>query len=442
MFHVDVEGLDREAITSLQQERLGTLGLRLAKGPDWQVHFKEEGMSPADLASSDGLESAPSMVKSLLHKHNPVPSVTEPMERVERLIAASGTTGLSVLFGMTREDLQKRLPSQVSRTPSAAGVERGQRARQGCGYGLRIGGPAIDVGFKALDCIMIPAGPGRGDLVAPWMRDHACEVAAKPTLWLMALVKLAKDAETNPKEDWALKTAIPGGQPVSKEFRDQPESEFPEGFRSQNIYETTGTGGPILAASTPHALADDELQLIDEDVALTEVLDPNAMEPVGPGEVGETVTATLCEQASTAVRRRTRDLARPSDNPHDCRPGRRGMRKIGRAIGIGRSDDMPKVNGVIVVPLQIEDVIAGTPCVARDAWQICIDKERATLNSMVVAAEAEPGQTCPHDQIVAELKRSIRAHSGMGAGAECSEDGMLPHCEANAVRVLHRSERG
>lgn len=126
--------------------------------------------------------------------------------------------------------------------------------------------------------------------------------------------------------------------------------------------------------STPYTHAVDELQLVNEDTVLTEILDPQTLKPVAPGEVGEIVVTTLCKQASPVVRWRTRDLVRLSSKPFDCPSGRRGMRRIGRIIG--RTDDMLKVKGVIVFPSQIEDIIASTPGTVKEAWQIYVDKER------------------------------------------------------------------
>lgn len=193
---------------------------------------------------------------------------------MERFVATSGTTGLPVMFGLTRRDLHELLPSQTARLLAAAGVRRGARAYQGYGYGLWIGGLALDQGFKAMDCVNFPLGPGRGDLAARWMRDHAYEVASMSPLWLMSLAQAARAQGINPKTDWALRTAILGGQSVSAEFRAQLEAEMPEGFVSHNIYGTTEAGGPILAISTPYTHADDELHLINEDTVLTEILDP------------------------------------------------------------------------------------------------------------------------------------------------------------------------
>ena len=440
MRHPDVETLDREGVLNLQRVALAQMGRRLSTCPHWQAHFAKVGMKPGDLEAADGLSHLPFMEKSDLHQHYPFPFLTVPIEQVERFVATSGTTGLPVTFGMTRNDLHTLLPYQMERMLAAAGVKRGQRAYQGYGYGLWIGGPALDAGFSAMGCVNFPIGPGRGELAARWLRDHQYEVASMSPLWLMTLAQAARAQNIDPKKDWVLKTAILGGQSVSAEFRAQLEAEMPEGFISHNIYGTTEAGGPILAISTPYTHADDELHLLNEDTVLTEILDPTTFRPVGEGEIGEIVITTLRKEGSPVMRWRTRDLVRLSKTPYDCPSGRRGMRKIGRIIG--RSDDMIKFKGVIVFPSQIEDVIAGVPGVAKEAWQIYVDKDASILGKMTVAVEATGGQPRPAADIVFDIQREIKARLGMTIDVECHGEGALPRYEAKATRVLHRSERG
>lgn len=436
MLHPDIETLDAEGIRRVQRGHMAKLVARLEGIPDWVEHFRAAGMTPSDLLSDDGLAHAPFLDKADLRSRYPFPFLAEKIEKIERFTSTSGTTGLPVLFGMTAHDYDVLLPYQMARLLTAAGVEPGQRAYQGYGYGLWIGGPALDAGFAALGCPNFPLGPGRGELAVQWLRDHRYEVASMSPLWLMTLITQAKQAGIDPKKDWALKVGVLGGQSVSAEFRAQLEAEMPDGFMAHNIYGTTEAGGPILAISTPFTHAADELQLINEDTVVTEILDPQTLKPVGPGEVGEIVVTTLCREASPVVRWRTRDLVRLSPNPYDCPSGRRGMRRIGRLIG--RTDDMMKVKGVVVFPSQIEDIIAGTAGTVKEAWQIYVDKEATMIGSMTIAVEADEKVGRPAEQIASEVGRMIHNRLGLHAVVECLPSGSLPRYEAKATRVLHR----
>ena len=434
MLHPEIESLDRDSMKALQARKLAALGERLAASPDWCDHFAKAGMHPRDLAAADGLANAPTLEKSDLRARYPFPMLTVDVSRVARFFATSGTTGLPVLFGFTHKDLRQLVAVQVARQLYCIGVRPGDRAYQGYGYGLWIGGPAHELGMEALGVTCFPVGPGRSELVVQWLRDQAWTAATLSPLFLANLVRVAREHGIDPKQDWVLRHAIIGGQSVSRAFREQLETEMPAGFRAFNTYGTTESGGPNVGTACPYSPGRDEMHLINEDTVLTEILDPKTLKPVGPGEVGEIVVTTLDKEASPVVRWRTHDLVRISENPHDCECGRRGMPTIGRIIG--RSDDMLKVRGVLVFPSQVEDVIAGTPGTVKEAWQIYVDTVGGTPESVTVAIECETGYTGNPSDLADTVARSLSSRLGLKVPVECHQQGTLPRYEAKARRVL------
>ncbi len=436
MLHPKVERLDRDEILKTQDARLAALGARLADLPEWQAHFKTAGLSPRDLADRQALTAAPTLEKADLRRLEPFPMLSLPTERVTKFFATSGTTGLPVLFGFTEHDLDRTLADQVARLLHCNGLRPGDRAYQGYGYGLWIGGPAFDLGLQRLGATCFPVGPGRGELVVEWMRDQEWAFASVSPLWLMTLARIAADRGIDPKRDWRLRIATTGGQSVSQAFRDDLEAVMPDGFVSHNCYGTTEAGGPVVATSCPYSHDRDEMHLINEDTVLTEVVDPNSLEPVGPGEAGEIIVTTLAKEASPMVRWRTRDLVRVAERPYDCECGRKGLPTIGRIIG--RSDDMLKVRGVIVFPSQIEDVIAATPGTVKEAWQIYVDRIDRTYDSITVAIEADPQSNREAEDLAADVERRLTDRLGLKVPVECHNPGALPRYEAKAQRVTVR----
>ena len=411
MLHPDVEALDRDDLIAIQNSKLAKLGERLSESPDWVAHFKTAGMNPRDLADPDALANAPFLDKAQLRDRYPFPLLTEKMEKVARLTATSGTTGLPVLFGFTRADMQDLLARQVARQLYCHGVRPGDRGYNGFGFGLWVGGLAYDLGMEKLGMSNFPVGPGRSELVVQWLRDMQWSFAAVSPIFLATLVRAAREQDIDPKKDWNLKHAVIGGQSVSRAFRDELEAELPDGFKTFNTYGTTEAGGPVVSTTCEYSHDRDEMHLINEDTVLTELLDPQTFKPVGPGEVGEIVVTTLDKQASPVVRWRTRDLVRLSEAPYDCACGRKGMRQIGRLIG--RSDDMLKVRGVIVFPSQVEDVIASTPGAVKEAWQIYVDKLDQAPNHMTVAVEYERGYNGDADEFSGAIERSLSSRLGL-----------------------------
>lgn len=438
--HPEVESLDRGDIVAMQQRKLKAMGQRLATRPEWRDRFATAGLRPTDLADPQALAAIPPLEKADLHALYPFPLLGEPMDRVARFFATSGTTGLPVMFGFTRRDLNDLLAQQTARMLRAAGFQPGDRVYQGHGYGLWIGGPAMDLGLQVLGATNFPIGPGRADMAVRWMRDQQYTACIMSPLWMMSLIDAARRQDINPRRDWNLRLGGFGGQSVSLGFRDELEAALPPGFQAQNIYGTTEAGGPVLGISCPYSHDRDLMHLINDDTVLTEVLNPETLAPVGPGEVGEIVITTLDKEASPVLRWRTRDLARVPEHPYDCPCGRRGLPLIGRLIG--RSDDMLKVRSVIVYPSQIEDVIAAEPDTVKHAWQIYIDQHPHQLEELIVACERRRDAAVDTDELARTIAREVRARIGIRVTVECHEEGTLPRYEGKAQRVLVREADG
>lgn len=435
--HPEFERLERDDILALQHGKLAALGARLSESPEWVAHFARAGMAPGDLADPQALAAAPMLEKADLRAQYPFPMLTVEMGEVARFFATSGTTGPPVMFGFSRRDIDELLPRQVARLLTAIGVRRGDRAYQGYGYGLWIGGPAFDLGLHAVGATVFPIGPGRGELVVEWLRDQEYEVASLSPLWMMTLATIAKERGIDPKRDWKLRVGAFGGQSISAAFRDQIEAELPDGFMAHNTYGSTEAGGPVVSASCPASHDRDQMHLINEDSLLTEIVDPETLAPTRPGEVGEIVVTTLDKEASPIVRWRSHDLVRLAEKPFDCPCGRAGLPLIGRIVG--RSDDMLKVRGVIVFPSQIEDVIAANPHTIKEAWQIYVDRVDQAHEHIAVAVERQRSANLAPADLVRALEDSFRSRLGIRVAVECHGEGALPRYEAKATRVLERS---
>lgn len=430
---------DLEQLHALQDRKLQALGRYLADAPDWKAHLARAGVSALDLRDRASLAAMPMLEKADLRARYPFPMLTVPVESVARFCATSGTTGLPVLFGFTRHDWEVTLVQQLARIYRTVGVMPSDRVYQGYGYGMWIGGPSMDVALNAYGAVNFPIGPGRAELMVQWLTDHGYTVTTMSPLWLMTLIAEARKAGIDPRTQWKLRVGMFGGQSVSATFREEIEAQMPPGFKAHNMYGTTEAGGPILSISCPHSHAHDQMHLINEDSVLTEILDPQTLQPVGPGEVGEVVFTTLDKQASPMLRWRTHDLVRRAAQPYDCPCGRRAYPLIGRLIG--RSDDMLKVRGVMVFPTQVEDVIAGVQGLAKEAWQIYIEGDGRSLDQMEVAIERLPAAAADAGSLVIEVQARLKARLGLSCHVSCHTEGTLPRYEAKATRVIKRAPK-
>ncbi len=431
----DFETLERDDVLALQHSRLAALGQRLEQIPEWQEHFARAGLTPRDLADPQALAALPTLDKEDLRARYPYPLLTVPVSDVARFCSTSGTTGLPVVFGFTDADLDL-LAGQMARIFATIGLGPEDRVYQGYTGGMWLGGVSMDLGLRALGATNFPLGPGRGELAIQWLVDQGHTAGFFTLLWYMHLATLAREKGIDPRRDWQLRLGICGGQAISKAFQDEVEATMPEGFRAHDLYGSTEAGGPVVAVPCAHSHPADQNHLINEDSVLTEIVDPQTLEPVAPGEVGEIIITTLVKQASPVLRWRTRDLVRLAEHPYDCPCGRRGLPLIGRVIG--RSDDMLKVRGVMVFPSQIEDIVATTAGTAKDAWQIYVTEERQQLEQLDVEIERDTTSGRSADEIAAEVQSQIAARLGIRARVACRPEGTLPRYEAKAERVLRR----
>ncbi|MDP6404546.1 MAG: AMP-binding protein [Alphaproteobacteria bacterium] len=434
----DIERLSRQDMVALQQHKLTVLGQRLAASETWRSHFATAGMKPEDIGRPEAFGELPMLEKTDLRALYPYPLLTVERSQVRRFCATSGTTGLPVMFGFTERDLGDLLPRQMARIYVAGGARAGDIVYQGYGYGLWLGGLGFDLGAETIGATCFPVGPGRGELAIQWLRDQGHTVCSVSAFWLMSVVAQAKEAGIDPKRDWRLRLGFFGGQSISAGFRSELEAEMPEGFQAVNSYGTTEAGGPNVGIACPHSHDRNEMHLINEDTVLTEILDPQTLEPVGPGGEGEIVLTTLEKEASPVVRWRTRDLVRLSENPYDCPCGRRGLPLIGPIVG--RSDDMLKIRGTMVFPSQVEDVIAATPGTVKEAWQIYIDRSDRVLEEGTVAIERRPESNAGTEQLAKQVADTLRARLGVRLKVECHDLGTLPRYEGKAERVIIRDK--
>lgn len=170
------------------------------------------------------------------------------------------------------------------------------------------------------------------------------------------------------------------------------------------------------------------------DLYILEILDPETLEPVAPGEIGEMVVTTLRKEASPLIRYRTRDLTRLL--PGDCSCGVK-MPRMDKIMG--RSDDMFIFRGVNIYPGQIGSVLEDFDELSAE-YKISLTR-RDGLDHMAVQVECTPDAagTCS-DDLAKALATEIRKHILVRSDVRILGPGELPRSFAKTKRV--QDERG
>ena len=170
-----------------------------------------------------------------------------------------------------------------------------------------------------------------------------------------------------------------------------------------------------------------------EDYYIVEIVNPETLEPVRDGEIGELVLTTLCREAMPLLRYRTRDLTRVLGRTCPC--GRNHVR-IDRMKG--RSDDMMVLRGVNIFPIQIEKILMQFSELASN-YLITLTTDEENDNMTVEVELAQPTDDYKQLQTLEkEIRRQLKDEILLTPIVKLVPLGSLPVSEGKAVRVVDK----
>lgn len=423
------EWMSRDELRAFQSEALAQSVAQAAKSPYYSAKFKEVGLDPASIKSVDDIARLPLTTKEDLRLSYPTGMLTVEPERVIRMHTSSGTTGKPTAIFHTREDVDN-WAELMARCLHTAGARPTDVFQNMSGYGLFTGGLGLHYGAERLGMWVIPAGAGNTARQIMLIRDfHVTVIHATPSYAMHVAERMVQEGD-DPRS-LGIKIAALGAEPYSEEMRLKLQDLY--GFKAMNSYGLSEMNGPGVAFECEHQ----DGMHIWEDSYLVEVINPETLQPVRDGEIGELVLTTLRRTAQPILRYRTRDLTRLMTA--DCPCGRKHARL---ARMVGRSDDMLIIRGVNVFPSQLEEVIMRHQWLGGNYVIELTTKE--SLDQMTVKVElAKTGFDGSIETLRAhrtELMKQLREQVGFTVNIDVMEPGSLPASEGKAKRVI--DERG
>ena len=340
-----MECASRDEMDAIQSERLIQTVKRIYHNiPAYRAKMQEKGLVPGDIKSVKDISKLPFTNKSDLRDNYPFGMFTVPMSEIVRVHASSGTTGKPTVVGYTRNDLQM-WAEVVTRSLGMAGVHKNDIVQVAYGYGLFTGGLGLHYGTENLGATVIPISGGNTDKQILLMQDFGTTVIACTPSYALFLAETMKEMEISP-DSLQLRVGIFGAEPWSENMRKEIETKLK--IKAIDIYGLSEVIGPGVSCECEHQCG----MHINEDHFIPEIIDPETLEPVAPGEIGELVFSTVTKEGMPVIRYRTRDLTRL--NYEKCACGRTLVRM---EKCMGRTDDMLIIRGVNVFPSQIESVL-------------------------------------------------------------------------------------
>ena len=424
------ECMNREDLEQLQLERLQSTIFRVTNHvPFYRNMFKKIHLDPDGFRSLSELRRLPFTTKSDLRQNYPYGLFAVPLRDVVRIHSSSGTTGTATVVGYTRNDI-KPWSNLVARVLTAAGVTKDDVIQIAFGYGLFTGGFGLHYGAERIGASVIPISSGNTKRQIQIMQDFKTTALVCTPSYAMLIADTMLDMGIN-INGLSLKWGLFGAEPWSEAMRTEINNKLHiTATDNYGLSEVMGPGvaGECLECNGLH---------INEDHFLIEVINPNTLEPVLPGEVGELVITTLTKEAFPLIRYRTRDLTRLISEPCACGRTNRRMTRI-----LGRTDDMLIIKGVNVFPTQIENVlfeIEGT----EPHYQIVVERENHQDKATVLVEVVESiffDEMKKQRQLVEKIKKQLASELGISVDVKLVEEKTLERFEGKGQRVIDKRE--
>ena len=421
----DLETMTASELEAYQLKKLQETVSAAQQSPYYAELFKKKGLSTASLSSVEDINLFPMTTKEDLRENFPYGFLTVPLVDTVRLHCSSGTTGNPTVIFHNRHDLDS-WANLVARSLFAAGARSTDVFQNICGYGLFTGGLGFQYGAERLGALTIPAGAGNSKRQIQLMQNFGTTVVHAIPSYLTRLHAVFEEMGINTARDTKLRLLVIGAEPHTEAQRQRIQELF--GIKAFNSFGLSEMNGPGVAFECEYQTG---LHLW-EDAFIAEIINPDTLEPVVEGEVGELVMTTLDRQAMPLIRYRTRDLTRFL--PGSC-PCGRTHRRIDRITG--RTDDMFIVKGCNIFPMQVEKILMNFPEIGHD-YLIVLETING-VDEMLIKVEVSrnwfAGELDALENLRRRIVEEVRDEVLLTPQVKLVEPGALPKQEGKAVRV-------
>ncbi len=394
--------------------------------PFYRERFEQAGVSPEDIRTLADLQKLPFTTADDLRAGYPFPLRAMPFEDLVRIHSSSGTTGKRKVLCYSQKDLDD-WAAMFGRCYEMAGVTREDRVQICVGYGLWTAGIGFQTGCERFGALAVPVGPGNLEIQTTFMMDlQSTVICCTASMGLL----LAEEVQRRGLRDkLKVRKVILGAERSSEAIL----FKIREALGAESVHDITGLTevygpGTGLSCAAPgsggaiHYWAD---------YYLLEILNPETLQPVAPGEVGEMVFTTLRKEGAPLIRYRSRDLTRliPGDCPCGC-----SFPRHDRILG--RSDDVVIFRGVNIYPGQVDEILDTVEGIGSE-FQVVLDRGADGRDYMTIRVERGEDGNPADDALLARRISSAVKHSLMvSCEVMLLPYGELPRSEGKTKRMF------
>ncbi len=418
-----IETLPRQELEKLQLERIKSTLTVASNAPYYKDQFQKHNISPDAIRCLDDFRKLPFTTKADMRANYPFGLLAGNLEDAVRIHSSSGTTGNPTVIIHSQHDLDS-WANLVARCLYMVGLRKKDVFQNSSGYGMFTGGLGFQYGAERLGALTVPAAAGNSKRQIKFITDFKTTALHAIPSYAIRLAEVFQEEGIDPTES-SLKTLIIGAEPHTDEQRRKIERML--GVKAYNCFGMTEMNGPGVAFE---CLEQNGMH-IWEDCYLVEIINPETLQPVPDGEIGELVLTTLDRNMMPLIRYRTRDLTRII--PGEC-PCGRTHRRIDRIKG--RSDDMFIIKGVNIFPMQIEKILVQFSELGSN-YLITLETLH-NQDEMIVEVELNELSTDNYIELEntrKEIVRRLKDEILVTPKVKLVKKGSLPQSEGKAVRV-------
>jgi len=421
-----IECASRDSMSQLQTERLIRTVKRVYHDvPYYRKKMQEVGLVPEDIRTIEDILKLPFTTKTDLRDNYPFGTFAVPMSEIVRIHASSGTTGRPTVVGYTRNDIAM-WAENVTRSLCMAGVTKNDLVQVAYGYGLFTGGLGIHYGTENLGASVIPISGGNTQKQIQLLQDFGSTVICCTPSYVLHIAEVLEEMKID-ASSLKLRVGIFGAEPWSENMRRDIEKKLK--IKAIDIYGLSEVMGPGVSCECTHQAG----MHINEDHFIPEIINPETLLPVEPGEVGELVFSTITKEGIPLLRYRTRDLTRLIYDKCEC-----GRTLVRMEKCKGRSDDMLIIRGVNVFPSQIESVLLEMS-ETEPHYLIFVERE-GNLDTVKVQVEVQEqffsDEIKELQNLTKKIKYKLESTLGISVTVQLVEPKTIERSAGKAKRVI------
>ncbi len=373
----EIERMPRDKLRELQLEKLKKqLPYEYENSIFYKRSFDQAGVKPGDIKTWDDFSRIPTMTKddqrraqeeSLQRFGHPYGMLAcVPIEKIVRLSATSGTTGMPTLYTLTKHDVQVNRELHA-RKLWVRGIRPGDIMLHAYGLSMFTGGVPVVDALQEYGVCVIPVGAEGGVTRVLQFMD-----LCKPHYLLCTpsfaeyIIQKCPEVLGRPASTLGLKGISVGAEPgagipeVAKRIK--------EGFHIDRVNDSIG-GSHNFHGYTCDAEPYQGMHLVSEDYCILELLDPETQKSLElkEGAIGEMCYTYIDWEGTPLLRYRLGDMLEVFTNPCKCGDSRLRFKIIGRA------DDMLIIKGVNLYPAALRNVVAGFVPRVTGEFRILLD---------------------------------------------------------------------